>query len=200
MNKKMLKETALGGVFNNPVFVLVLGMCPTIAMSTSIVSAFGLGVATAFVLIFSNLFISLLRKVIPDQVRLPVYIIIIATFVTLVELTMANVTALAALNKAIGAFIPLIVVNCIILGRAEAFAGKNKVGYAVLDGVSMGIGFILSISLLGGIRQLLRLMGLQIFGTTPGGFIILGLIMALFNHVLAMYKQFHKKELLKELA
>ena len=138
MDVKKLKETALGGILNNPVFVLVLGMCPTIGMSTNVTNALGLGLATAFVLIVSNVFVSLLRKIIPDKVRLPSYIIIIATFVTLVQLFLAKF--LPALNASIGRFIPLIVVNCIILGRAEAFAGKNSVGYAALDGVSMGLG------------------------------------------------------------
>ena len=127
MDTKKLKETALGGILNNPVFVLVLGMCPTIGMSTNVTNALGLGLATAFVLLFSNIFVSLLRKVIPDKVRLPSYIIIIATFVTLVKMFLEKF--LPALYASIGQFIPLIVVNCIILGRAEAFAGKNSVGY-----------------------------------------------------------------------
>lgn len=186
MDKKKLKETALGGLFNNPVFVLVLGMCPTISKSTNIVDAFALGTATAFVLVFSNLFVSALRKFIPDKVRLPAYIIIIATFVTLVQMFIESF--LPELNESIGAFISLIVVNCIILARAESFASKNSVGYAVLDGVSMGLGFVFSICLLGGIRQLLALAGMKVFATTAGGFIVLGLMMALFNYLLSMYK------------
>jgi electron transport complex protein RnfE len=187
MDKKHLKETILGGILNNPVFVLVLGMCPTIAKSGNVTDAFSLGVATAFVLIVSNILISLLRKKIPDQVRLPAYIIIIATFTTLVQMFIASF--LPELNKSIGAFIQLIVVNCIILGRAEAFAGKNKVGYAALDGISMGIGFIAAISLLGGIRQLLTMAGLKIFSQTAGGFIVLGILMAFFNHMLSLYRK-----------
>ncbi len=187
MDKKRLKETIFGGILNNPVFVLVLGMCPTIANSSNVVDAFSLGAGTAFVLIFSNLLISLLRKKIPDQVRLPAYIIIIATFTTLVQMFVASF--LPELNKTIGKFIPLIVVNCIILGRAEAFASKNKVGYAVLDGLSMGIGFIAAICLLGGIRQLLTMAGLTIFSQTAGGFIVLGLLMAFFNQMLSLYRQ-----------
>ena len=186
MDKKKFKETALGGLFNNPVFVLVLGMCPTISKSTNIVDAFALGTATAFVLVFSNLFVSALRKFIPDKVRLPAYIIIIATFVTLVQMFIESF--LPDLNESIGAFISLIVVNCIILARAESFASKNSVGYAVLDGLSMGIGFIFSICLLGGVRQLLSLAGMKVFSTTPGGFIVLGLLMALFNYLLSLYK------------
>lgn len=192
VDKKKFKETALGGLFNNPVFVLVLGMCPTISKSTNIVDAFALGTATAFVLVFSNLFVSALRKFIPDKVRLPAYIIIIATFVTLVQMFIESF--LPELNESIGAFISLIVVNCIILARAESFASKNSVGYAVLDGVSMGVGFIFSICLLGGIRQLLGLAGMKVFVTTPGGFIVLGLMMALFNYLLSMYKAHQAKK------
>ncbi|MCI8412834.1 MAG: electron transport complex subunit RsxE [Clostridia bacterium] len=192
---KKLKETALGGILNNPVFVLVLGMCPTIGMSTSVTNALGLGLATAFVLIVSNVFVSLLRKIIPDKVRLPSYIIIIATFVTLVQLFLAKF--LPALNASIGRFIPLIVVNCIILGRAEAFAGKNSVGYAALDGVSMGLGFTCSLVILGGVRMLLIAAGMRIFETAAGGFIVLGLLMALFNYLMRLYRNSHKRKLLQ---
>ncbi len=195
MDVKKLKETALGGILNNPVFVLVLGMCPTIGMSTSVTNALGLGLATAFVLIVSNVFVSLLRKIIPDKVRLPSYIIIIATFVTLVQLFLAKF--LPALNASIGRFIPLIVVNCIILGRAEAFAGKNSVGYAALDGVSMGLGFTCSLVILGGVRMLLIAAGMRIFETAAGGFIVLGLLMALFNYLMRLYRNSHKRKLLQ---
>ncbi|MDE6399161.1 MAG: electron transport complex subunit RsxE [Clostridiales bacterium] len=195
MDTKKLKDTALGGIRNNPVFVLVLGMCPTIGMSTNVQNALGLGLATAFVLIFSNVFISLLRKVIPDKVRLPSYIIIIATFVTLVQLFLTKF--LPALNASIGRFIPLIVVNCIILGRAEAFASKNSVGYAALDGVSMGLGFTCSLVILGAIRMALIAAGFGIFETAAGGFITLGCLMALFNYVLNLYRNRKKAGLLK---
>ena len=181
MSKAELKETALGGIISNPVFVLVLGTCPTIAKSNTISNAIGLGLATAFVLSCSNIFISLLRKLIPDKVRLPAYIVIIATFVTLVQLFVAKF--LPDLNTSIGAFIPLIVVNCIILGRAEAFASKNGVLMSALDGVSMGLGFTLAIGLMGAIRQGLGAIGLTLFQKTAGGFIVFGLLMALFNFV-----------------
>lgn len=194
MDKNKLKETALGGIFNNPVFVLVLGMCPTIGMTTNVTNAFGLGLATAFVLIFSNIFVSLLRKVIPDKVRLPSYIIIIATFVTLVQLFLAKF--LPSLNSSIGRFIPLIVVNCIILGRAEAFAGKNNVGYAALDGISMGLGFTCALVILGSFRLLLITAGMSIFEKAAGGFIVLGLLMALFNAVMKVYRNAAKQKLL----
>lgn len=195
MDRKKLIDTALGGLRNNPVFVLVLGMCPTIGMTTNVTNALGLGLATAFVLICSNVIISLLRKVIPDKVRLPSYIIIIATFVTLVQLFLAKF--LPALNASIGRFIPLIVVNCIILGRAEAFAGKNSVGYAAVDGVSMGLGFTASLVILGAVRYALIAAGMRVFESAAGGFIVLGLLMALFNYVLNLYRNAHKSGLLK---
>ncbi len=182
INRKEIKETALGGILNNPVFVLVLGTCPTIAKSDTISNGLGLGLATAFVLICSNVFISLLRKLIPDKVRLPAYIVIIATFVTIVQLFVAKF--LPDLNASIGAFIPLIVVNCIILGRAEAFASKNNVALSALDGVSMGLGFTLSLVLMGALRQGLGAIGLTLFQATAGGFIVFGLMMALFNFVM----------------
>ena len=182
INRKEIKETALGGILNNPVFVLVLGTCPTIAKSDTISNGLGLGLATAFVLICSNVFISLLRKLIPDKVRLPAYIVIIATFVTIVQLFIAKF--LPDINASIGAFIPLIVVNCIILGRAEAFASKNNVALSALDGVSMGLGFTLSLVLMGALRQGLGAIGLTLFQATAGGFIVFGLMMALFNFVM----------------
>lgn len=186
-NRNEIKETALGGILNNPVFVLVLGTCPTIAKSDTISNGLGLGLATAFVLICSNVFISLLRKLIPDKVRLPAYIVIIATFVTLVQLFIAKF--LPDLNASIGAFIPLIVVNCIILGRAEAFASKSGVALSALDGVSMGLGFTLSLVLMGAIRQGLGAIGLSLFQSTAGGFIIFGLMMALFNFVMEKVRE-----------
>ncbi len=186
-NRNEIKETALGGILNNPVFVLVLGTCPTIAKSDTISNGLGLGLATAFVLICSNVFISLLRKLIPDKVRLPAYIVIIATFVTIVQLFIAKF--LPDLNASIGAFIPLIVVNCIILGRAEAFASKNGVALSALDGVSMGLGFTLSLVLMGAIRQGLGAIGLSLFQSTAGGFIIFGLMMALFNFVMEKVRE-----------
>ncbi len=181
MNKKYVNALT-GGIFANPVFVLVLGTCPTIAKSTDIVNSFGLGAATMFVLVFSNLVISALRKVIPDKVRLPAYIVIIATFVTLVQMFVTSY--LPELNASIGAFIPLIVVNCIILGRAEAFASKNDVITSFIDGLSMGLGFVAAITLMGATRQFLaEVLKLEIFAKTAGGFIVFGLLMAAFNFV-----------------
>ena len=194
MSKNSLKQTALGGIFNNPVFVLVLGMCPTIAQSRDVISALGLGCATAVVLVFSNLAISLLRKVIPDKVRLPAYIVIITTFVTIVQMVMSGF--LPDLYASVSKFIPLIVVNCIILGRAESFASKNGVLESVVDGLSMGIGFIASMCLLGAIRQGLGMLGLKIFVQPIGGFMVLGFIMALFNFVMHLYHR-RKKTLME---
>ncbi|MBD5132224.1 MAG: electron transport complex subunit RsxE [Clostridiales bacterium] len=187
MSKQELKKTALGGLTNNPVFVLVLGMCPTIAKSDNVINALSLGLCTAFVLIFSNLIISALRKVIPDKVHLPAYIVIIASLVTFVQMVVSSF--LPSLNDSIGAFISLITVNCIILGRAEAFAGKNKVLPSLIDGLSMGVGFIAAITLLGAVRQLLTVVfGSGFFDKTMGGFIVLGLVMAVFNAVYSIVK------------
>lgn len=184
MNKKALKSAALGGIVSNPVFVLVLGTCPTIAKSDTISNGLGLGLATAFVLVCSNLFISLLRKVIPDKVHLPAYIVIIATFVTVVQLFVAKF--LPDLNASIGSFIPLIVVNCIILGRAEAFACKNPPLLSLIDGASMGLGFTAALVIMGAIRQGLGALGLTIFQQTAGGFIVFGIMMAVFNYVISL--------------
>ena len=196
MNKNQLKSAALGGIISNPVFVLVLGTCPTIAKSDTISNGLGLGLATAFVLICSNLFISLLRKVIPDKVHLPAYIVIIATFVTVVQLFVAKF--LPDLNASIGAFIPLIVVNCIILGRAEAFACKNPPLLSLIDGASMGLGFTAALVIMGAIRQGLGAIGLTIFQQTAGGFIIFGILMATFNYVFALAGYRRRRALFRE--
>lgn len=193
MTREEFKKTALGGLTNNPVFVLVLGMCPTIAKSDNVINAVSLGLCTAFVLIFSNVIISALRKVIPDKVHLPAYIIIIASLVTFVQMVVSSF--LPSLNDSIGAFISLITVNCIILGRAEAFAGKNKVLPSLIDGVSMGIGFIAAITLLGAVRELLTLaFGSGFFDKTMGGFIVLGLVMAVFNAVFTYAKNVKRRK------
>lgn len=193
MTRDEFKRTALGGLTNNPVFVLVLGMCPTIAKSDNVINAVSLGLCTAFVLIFSNVIISALRKIIPDKVHLPAYIIIIASLVTFVQMVVSSF--LPSLNDSIGAFISLITVNCIILGRAEAFAGKNKVLPSLIDGVSMGLGFIAAITLLGAVRELLTLaFGSGFFDKTMGGFIVLGLVMAVFNAVFSYVKNAKRKK------
>ena len=202
MNKQKVKETLFGGFLkNNPTFVLVLGTCPTIAMTTSLFQAFAMGVATTFVLIFSNLFVSLLRNVIPDKVRIPCYIVIISTFVIIVQMVMRKY--LPDLYGTMQAFIALIVVNCIILARAESFASCNKPLLSMLDGLSMGLGFTCALSLIGIVREFFAggaFAGMAIpgfpamsgVGASAFGFIVFGCMMALFNFV--MQKINEKKE------
>src|SRR5690554_5187067 len=155
MNKVMDKNIRIfinGIIKDNPVFVLLLGMCPTLATTSSAINGMSMGLATMFVLICSNLVISLLKNLIPDMVRIPAYIVVIATFVTIIEMVMnAYVPALA---DSLGIFIPLIVVNCIVLGRAEAFASKNGMFASIFDGIGIGLGFTLSLTLLGATREL----------------------------------------------
>ncbi len=183
-----------GVVAENPVFRLVLGMCPTLAVTTEAVNGIGMGLATTFVLLCSNLVVSLVRALIPSKVRIPAYIVVIATFVTVVDLMM-NAYA-HDLHKALGVFIPLIVVNCIILGRAEAFASKNGPWLSVLDGLGMGVGFTLSLTLIGTVRELLgngTWFGLPLLGgeyqpmivmiLPPGAFVTLGLLLAGMNRL-----------------
>jgi len=185
-------KTLLNGIFKeNPTFALVLGMCPTLATTTSAINGMSMGLATMFVLICSNVVISMLKNVIPDKVRIPAFIVVIATFVTIVEMLMK--AYLPAIYDVLGLFIPLIVVNCIVLGRAEAFAAKNSIGLSALDGIGMGLGFTLSLTILGIIRELLGTgtcfgltifpdnYGMLLFVLAPGAFIVLGLLMGLFQ-------------------
>lgn len=190
MNKP-LKTLTNGLLRENPTFALVLGMCPTLATTTSAVNGMSMGLATLFVLVCSNVVISLLRNLIPDKVHIPAYIVVIATFVTMVQLAMQ--AYLPALYETLGLFIPLIVVNCIVLGRAEAFAAKNGVGLSALDGLGMGLGFTLSLTVLGAVRELLgtgNIFGINIFSDAygmlifvlaPGAFIALAYLMAMVN-------------------
>ena len=182
-----------GLIKENPIWVLILGMCPTLATTTSAINGLSMGLATTFVLMMSNIVISLLKSVIPDKVRIPAFIVIIATFVTMVEMVMK--AYLPALYDSLGLFISLIVVNCIVLGRAEAFASKNSVGQSALDGIFMGLGFTWALTLLGLVRELLGtgcIFGHSVIGGAdgmlmmilpPGGFLALGLLMALINHL-----------------
>ncbi|NMB05717.1 MAG: electron transport complex subunit E [Bacteroidales bacterium] len=192
MNKS-LKILLNGIIKENPIFVLLLGMCPTLATTSSAINGMSMGLATMFVLICSNAVISLLKNVIPDMVRIPAFIVVIATFVTIIEMMMnAYVPALA---DSLGIFIPLIVVNCIVLGRAESFASKNGVLSSIFDGVGIGLGFTLALSLLGASRELLgtgkifslkiypEQYGSLIFVLAPGAFIVLGYLIALFNRL-----------------
>ncbi len=190
-----LQKEFLKGLWReNPTFRLVLGMCPTLAVTTSAENGIGMGLATTFVLVCSNLFISLLRRFIPSKVRIPAFIVIIASFVTLVDLVMEGY--FFSLHKALGLYIPLITVNCIILGRAEAFASKNSLVPSIADGLGMGIGFTLSLTVLGAVRELIgrgMLFGVSVFGPhypallvfvlPPGAYLALGLLSALMNRI-----------------
>ena len=189
MNKK---EILRQGLFTeNPVFVLLLGMCPTLGVTTTFQNAIGMGLSVLFVLLFSNFVISSLQKVIPDQVRIPSFIVIIATGVTVLEMLLQ--AYLPDLANQLGIFIPLIVVNCIILGRAESFASKNKISDSLVDALGMGLGFTLGLVILGGVRELIgtgSLLGFQllpepisfpILSYPAGAFLTMGLIIAIFN-------------------
>ena len=183
-----------GLIKENPTWVLILGMCPTLATTTSAKNGMMMGLATAFVLVMSNVVISLLKSVIPDKVRIPAFIVIIATFVTIVQMVMQ--AFMPDRYETLGLFIPLIVVNCIVLGRAEAFASKNNVWHSLLDGLFMGLGFTWALTLLGMVRELLGtgcFFGMSLIGKDndgmllmilpAGGFICLGFLMALINHL-----------------
>ena len=202
--KSLGKEFTKGLVAENPVFRLALGTCPTLAVTTSVVNALGMGISAMIVLVCSNIVISLLRKVIPSKVRIPAYIVVIASFVTIVQMLVK--AFVPALDSALGVFLPLIVVNCIILGRAEAFASKNSVLASAVDGIGMGIGFTAALFLMATIREVFGagtflagiggLIGsnfngfsvpflnenpMLIFILAPGGFFVFGLVMALAN-------------------
>lgn len=194
-NKKSLRGVFINGILNeNPTFRLVLGTCPTLAVTTSATNGVGMGLAVTFVLIFSNIFISLLKKFIPNKVRIPAFIVVIATFVTMVQMIMQ--AFVPSLYEALGIFIPLIVVNCIILARAEAFASKNSVVASAVDGLGMGLGFTLALTLIGIIRELIGsgcIFGMNILGAgyepmlllvlAPGGFITFGLLLGIINAI-----------------
>lgn len=198
------KQTFLNGLFKeNPTFVLLLGMCPTLAVTTGVINAIGMGLSTMAVLICSNIFISLLRKFIPDTVRIAAYVVIIASFVTIVEMLLK--AYLPSLSESLGMYIPLIVVNCIILGRAEAFASKNSVLSSVFDGLGMGLGFTGALTIIAAIREILgngTFCGLSLFGDgfervsimimAPGAFFTLGLILMVINIIASKKKEEQK--------
>lgn len=192
MNQKSNIKIFLNGLLKeNPIFVLVLGMCPTLATTSSAINGMSMGLATTFVLFGSNVVISLLKNLIPDKVRIPAFVVVIATFVTVVEMVMQ--AYVPVLFDSLGIFIPLIVVNCIVLGRAEAFASKNNVLKSALDGLGMGLGFTFALTLLGVIRELLgtgkafgftlynEQYGMLLFVLAPGAFIALGFLIAVMN-------------------
>lgn len=214
MKKNAKLQIVSNGIFaQNPTFRLVLGMCPTLAITTSAFNGLGMGLAATFILICSNALVSLLRKFIPDKVRIPAYVLIIATLVTLLEMILKKFVP--TLYDALGIYLPLIVVNCIILARAEAFASTNKVGDSILDGLGMGLGFTLALTLLGVVREVigngtifagslgsvqfnpnfgvLQNYSLKFFVMPAGGFLTLGLAMALVN-ALTDYRAKKKKE------
>lgn len=187
-----IKELSKGIVKENPIFVIVLGMCPTLAVSTSVQNALGMGLAATFVLMCSNMIISLIKDITPEKIRIPIYIVVIAAFVTIVDMSMA--AYVPDLHKSLGIFIPLIVVNCIILGRAEAFASKNNILNSLADAIGMGAGFTLSLTVVATIREILgngTWLDIQVLPKTyqpmlvailaPGAFITLGFLMALIN-------------------
>lgn len=186
------KNFSKGILKENAVFVLILGMCPTLGVTTSAVNGLGMGLATTFVLVMSNLVVSLVKNMIPDKVRIPAFIVIIAAFVTVVELVMRGYAP--TLFDALGIFIPLIVVNCVVLGRAEAFASKNSVLSSILDGAGIGLGFTMSLTILGTVRELLgsgaffgmKLISgdaLLLFILPPGAFLALGYLIVLANMI-----------------
>lgn len=189
-----LNNFSKGILRENPILVLLLGTCPTLAVTSSAVNGLGMGLATTFVLFMSNVFISLIKNFIPDKVRIPAFVVVIASFVTVVDLLMQAYTP--GLSKQLGIFIPLIVVNCIVLGRAEAFAAKNNVFSSFIDGLGMGLGFAMALTVLGGIREMLgagsifgykfiagSADGILVFILAPGAFITLGFLIAILKKV-----------------
>ena len=190
-SSKILKN---GLIDENPTFVQVIGMCPTLAVTSSAINGLGMGLSTALVLLCSNAVISMMRKIIPDKIRIPAFVVVIATFVTIVGLLLK--AYVPTLDQALGLYIPLIVVNCIILARAESFASKNRAIASALDGIGMGLGFTLALTILGSVREIFgagTLFGLSLFGASyqpallfilpPGAFLTLGFLMAGFNKI-----------------
>jgi electron transport complex protein RnfE len=193
MKNNKLSIVLNGLVTENPTFVLLLGMCPTLGTTSSALNGMGMGLATVFVLICSNMAISSVKNIVPDKVRIPVYIVIIATFVTLLQLVMQ--AYMPALYASLGIFIPLIVVNCIVLARAESFASKNTVIDSAMDGLGIGMGFTIALTMLGAVRELLgtgkifgtlifpERFGVLVFVLAPGAFIALGYLIAIINRI-----------------
>jgi electron transport complex protein RnfE len=193
------KDFSNGLVKENPTFRLVLGTCPTLAVTTAVFNGIGMGVAAAAVLIGSNLIISLIKKIVPNEVRIPIYVVVIATFVTAVQMLIQAFSP--ELDKQLGIFIPLIVVNCIILARAESFAAKNPPLNSIMDGIGMGLGFTVALTLISAVREVLgagTFFGMQLFGAgfepalimilPPGGFLVFGLLIGAFNKITSLKK------------
>ncbi len=189
--KNLIKEFTKGIIKENPTFVLILGLCPTLAVSVSVVNGIGMGIAATFVLLGSSVIVALVRDFIPDKIRIPCFIVIIATFVTIAELCMKAYSPV--LDRALGIYVPLIVVNCIVLGRAEAFACKNSMARSFFDGLGMGLGFTLALILISGIREFLgsgQILGhalikgfepIFVFGMPSGALLVIGLLLGFFN-------------------
>lgn len=191
------KDFSNGLLKENPTFRLVLGTCPTLAVTTAVFNGIGMGIAAAAVLIGSNLIISLIKKIVPNEVRIPIYIVVIATFVTIVQMLIQAYSP--ELNRQLGIFIPLIVVNCIILARAESFAAKNPPLNSIMDGLGMGLGFTVALTIISAVREILgagTFFGMPIFGAgfepalimilPPGGFLVFGLSIAAFNKIMSL--------------
>lgn len=209
MDMKQLRKTFTNGIFNeNPTFRLLLGMCPTLAITTAVTNGIGMGLATTFVLVFSNLFISLLRNVISEKIRIPAFVIVIATFVTILDLVMK--AFLPSLSSSLGLYIPLIVVNCIIFARAESFAFKNPPLASMTDGLGMGLGFTLSLTLLSAVREVLGngtlldmrvlpagMEPMRLIVSPPGGFLTLGVLLLIVNAIVKAVQK-HKQDKAKE--
>jgi electron transport complex protein RnfE len=197
MNKTIMSKIFTDGIIkNNPVLVLMLGLCPTLAVSTTAFNALGMSVAVIFVLVLSNVTISAMRKIVPDAIRIPVFIVIISTFVTIIDYVLH--AYVPDLYSQLGIFVPLIVVNCIILGRAEAFASKNGIFSSMIDGLGVGIGFAFAIFMMGAIREILgsgQIFGFTVLGQAfaespviymilpPGGFLVIAVLMGAMNHL-----------------
>jgi len=189
--KNLFKEFLKGIIKENPTFVLVLGLCPTLAVSTSVINGVGMGIAATFVLLGSNVIISLIKNIIPDRIRIPCFIVVIATFVTITEMTMKAYSP--ALDRALGIYVPLIVVNCIVLGRAEAYAQRQTVLNSLFDGLGMGVGFTLALILISGIREFLgagtifghalirKFEPVFVLGMPSGALLVIGLLLGFFN-------------------
>lgn len=192
MNERRKNIFTRGLIRDNAVFVMLLGLCPVLGTTTSAINGLGMGAATLFVLVLSNLSVSLVKSFIPSKVRIPAYIVIIASFVTIIQLLMQAFTP--GLYEALGIFIPLIVVNCLILGRAEAFASKNSLFDSLLDGLGMGLGFTLALTILGAMREIFGSLslfgfsffegdGMLVFVLAPGGFLVLGYLISIMNRI-----------------
>lgn len=209
MKKKSLVQVFMNGILNeNPTFRLLLGMCPTLAVSTAASQGLGMGLSTTFVLVFSNMVIAMLRKIIPERVRIPSYVVVIATFVTIIDLIIK--AFLPSLSTSLGIYIPLIVVNCIIFARAESFASKNAVMPSIMDGLGMGLGFTCSLTLLSAVREIIgsgKLFGAQVMPAAykpmsiivspTGGFLVLGIMILIVNAIVKSVGK-HKSAKAKE--